>query len=703
VLIDLEMLLQPVARGVRTNAPRPAGPRTADGDTDADTESCLTTGLVTLVESTAGQMFDIGGLRGTGEGASSVTTRVWHGFDTIDLHYTDEKSFSTRVKNQVRLDGVLQSPETYADDLLAGFDAAYAVLLAAREALLAPDGPIAAFGPVPVRLLPRPTAQYASLAYLLARPQYQKDGCRWSAAMDALNRFVSQAHDQPEIWPVLVAERRALEGLDIPHFTALASEAAVRSGSRLLIEHYYGQSGLDAVRARIQALSEADAAGQRERLRLALHESIHTRFATEPQHADATELDVTSPDFLIDHAIWIARELLVRAEIGPAGLTWTRAGVAPPASISRRHHLYDGSLGPALFLAATAVVSTDDRWRAAALDVVSGIAADLDAVLVDPDDIGVASGLGSIVYGLTIVGTLLGDETTLALAARAASGLTPDRIAQDRGLDLVAGAAGAALGLLALYKATRDARFLDLAVCCGDRLLATATPAPPGLAWRIADGRAFTGFAHGAAGIAYALGRLFDACGEKRFGRASTEGYRYVASRFIEGVANWPILGEPAEGTPAQGATMTAWCHGAPGITLAISLGSADSVDPHLLDQLEPALKTTAAASPHKADHVCCGNVGRCEALFTTGRRLMRREAIEGGRRLARVVIARARAAGHFCLSANGYEYRMFDPGFFRGLSGIGYSLLRLASPSHLPSIAAFEAPPSGVRPGSRR
>jgi len=99
------------------------------------------------------------------------------------------------------------------------------------------------------------------------------------------------------------------------------------------------------------------------------------------------------------------------------------------------------------------------------------------------------------------------------------------------------------------------------------------------------------------------------------------------------------------------------------------------------------------------ADHLCCGNMGRCESLFTTGRRLMRREAVEGSRRLARVVIARARKAGHFCLAANGFEYRIFDPGFFRGVSGIGYTLLRLAAPSSLPSIAAFEAPPSSVRP----
>jgi lantibiotic modifying enzyme len=319
--------------------------------------------------------------------------------------------------------------------------------------------------------------------------------------------------------------------------------------------------------------------------------------------------------------------------------------------------------------------------------------------IVDDDAIGIGSGAASIVYGLTTFGALLGDSTAIDLARMAARSIAPHRIARDTALDVIGGAAGAALGLLAFYKVSHDPDILDLATACGDRLLQAAIPGDQGLSWRAPDGRVYTGFAHGVAGIAYALGRIYDITGERRFGRASSDGYRYVASRYVDAAQNWPVLGEPVEGVAGLGPSMVAWCHGAPGVTLAISLGSADTVHPKLLDQLEPSLKTTAGASPHMADHLCCGNMGRCESLFTTGRRLMRREAVEGSRRLARVVIARARKAGHFCLAANGFEYRIFDPGFFRGVSGIGYTLLRLAAPSSLPSVAAFEAPPSSVRP----
>jgi type 2 lantibiotic biosynthesis protein LanM len=704
VLIDLEMLLQPVGKVAPAAAPTlpsgdpPPAPASAATASANDSESCLTTGFVTMVESNGGEVFDVGGLRGTGAGTAAMTGRVWHDLDSDAIHFTDETTFTTRVRNAVRFDGAVQAPDAYAADLLAGFEATYRVLVAHREALLADDGPLAAFAGTPVRVLPRPTTQYASLIYLLYRPRYQKDGCRWSTAFDALNRAVNGSHDAPEVWPVLVAERKALEGLDIPHFTVAADEVAVRAGRKVLLEGRYAKSGLAAVRERVAALSEADLRAQITRITRALSETIHTRYSSEPEHAPHTELDVTSPDFLVDHAIWIARELVDRGVNTPQGVGYAGWALMEETG-PRRHHLYDGSLGPALFLAAAAVVSGEERWRRTARDFGSGAAAAILAGDQVDESIGVASGATSIVYGLTTIGALLGDGTSIDLARLAARRVTPGRIARDTALDVVGGVAGATLGFLALYKVTHEADILDLATACGDRLLQTGIAGEAGLSWRSADGRVYTGFAHGVAGIAYALGRLFDVTGERRFGRASSDGYRYVASRYVESAQNWPVLAEPVEGVAGLGPSMTAWCHGAPGVTLAISLGSADTVYARLLDQLEPSLKTTALASPHMADHLCCGNMGRCEALFTTGRRLMRREAIEGARRLARVVIARARKAGHFCLAANGFEYRIFDPGFFRGVSGIGYTLLRLAAPSNLPSVAAFEAPPSSVRP----
>jgi lantibiotic modifying enzyme len=79
--------------------------------------------------------------------------------------------------------------------------------------------------------------------------------------------------------------------------------------------------------------------------------------------------------------------------------------------------------------------------------------------------------------------------------------------------------------------------------------------------------------------------------------------------------------------------------------------------------------------------------------LLAVGRHLDRPSTVAAALALGERVTERARAAGHFRLGPSAFEYRVFDPGFFRGLSGIGYVLLRLAAPTLLPSVLAFEAP----------
>ena len=143
VLIDLEMLLQPVAKIAASAGPAlPSGEPVAPGGTAAtspvaDGESCLTTGFVTMVESNGGEVFDVGGLRGTGAGTAALTGRIWRDLDSDAIHFTDDATFTTRVRNAVRLDGAIQAPDAFAADLLEGFDATYRLLLAHREALLA--------------------------------------------------------------------------------------------------------------------------------------------------------------------------------------------------------------------------------------------------------------------------------------------------------------------------------------------------------------------------------------------------------------------------------------------------------------------------------------------------------------------------------------------------------------------------------------
>jgi len=143
-----------------------------------------------------------------------------------------------------------------------------------------------------------------------------------------------------------------------------------------------------------------------------------------------------------------------------------------------------------------------------------------------------------------------------------------------------------------------------------------------------------------------------------------------------------------------------AWCHGAPGVGLARALGLVVISDSAVLEEIAAAMSTTARTAASRSDHLCCGNMGRSEALLTAGRRLQIEEHVTSAVAIARQVAERARKHGRFALPSTQLELRTFDPGFFQGLSGIGYQLARTVMPARLPSVLGLEAELPGDRGG---
>ena len=186
----------------------------------------------------------------------------------------------------------------------------------------------------------------------------------------------------------------------------------------------------------------------------------------------------------------------------------------------------------------------------------------------------------------------LGEEEWLHHARRFAEMLDAGHIAADRKFDLISGAAGAALALLALYRATGLTEALDKAVACGEHLLQHRSESPRGpRAWKGPRDNMLTGFSHGAAGIAYALLKLYQASGVSSFREAALEAEAYETSRFNPEVSNWPDFRRPR--TEQGYVYSTSWCHGAPGIALG-RLGALPILDtPQVRKDISHALKAT--------------------------------------------------------------------------------------------------------------
>jgi lantibiotic modifying enzyme len=125
---------------------------------------------------------------------------------------------------------------------------------------------------------------------------------------------------------------------------------------------------------------------------------------------------------------------------------------------------------------------------------------------------------------------------------------------------------------------------------------------------------------------------------------------------------------------------MSAWCNGAIGIGLARARWT------HLGPEVaaDHAAALTALDRPDGVlDHLCCGNFGRVELCLTSGSR------DDAERRAARLC-RRSSSHGGFGLAAEAAT-NVQHASLFRGISGIGYELLRLIRPDVVPSVLLLE------------
>lgn len=685
-LIDAEMLLQPVDRGEAADA-RADG--LVDGAAHGVRRTCLSSGFVTLLDVDAdGVAYDVGGLMPTAPRAAAVGERSWRGLRSDDLHLVRERRIHPAARNQVVLDGVVQRPEWFAADLICGFTEAYRFVLAERARILDPEGPLSFFAGRRSRILFRPSDHYGAYLEALAGPRYQRRGLDRSVALETLTRVFRHEEQRPLLWPLVADERSSLERMDIPRQVLPVDECVLTATSGERVSGYLVRSGLDAVMDGIRAMSEEDLKWQIDLLGSALEgPAPRTEVLAGGGRAEVAVSRLDPATTWIRAAELLGVAILARGRRGgSATLSWSDCDSRGPHG---RYDLYRGQAGIVLFLAALAAVTGQARFSEAA----SSLRRAFERLLAEPGpaspsgwpSLGACSGLGSIVYSLAAAGRLLGDASWTELALRWAREISLARIQEDPHLDVVGGTAGALLALLALQDDTGEPWLEERIGACARRLIATqVATGGDGAAWPDPDGRAPAGLAHGAAGIAYALNRRFASTGDVQAEAAVRRAHRHERRLFSPAVRNWPAARD------GGAVLMTAWCHGAPGIGMARALLPLG--DPETREEIRVAMETTAAAPPARVDHLCCGNMGRSEALLTMGVRLQEAGAVASAAALAAPLASRVCAEGSLGARTEGFEHRTFHPGFFRGLAGIGYQLLRTAAPSRLPSVLGFES-----------
>jgi lantibiotic modifying enzyme len=292
--------------------------------------------------------------------------------------------------------------------------------------------------------------------------------------------------------------------------------------------------------------------------------------------------------------------------------------------------------------------------------------------LIERLGIGGMSGIGGVIYGLYSIGKLLQDDSFFDNANTLIDALRQTDIKRDRKYDLMGGSAGLLLALLS----TPHPKSLELATACGEHLIRNGkekkgeslTSRGKILSWT----KAGLGCSHGAAGIAYSLLKLYEKTKKPSFQIGAQKAVLYERAFYSKEHQNWPRFDTKKESYSLS------WCSGAPGIGLCRQASLALDEDPLYKQEIATALEITQKNWNEKDACLCCGLSGQFELITAVSK-------CEAEKKIP------------FIIKKIGMELAIMDtdlfiPGFMKGVSGMGYTLLRmLDTEKKLPQVLLLE------------
>lgn len=491
------------------------------------------------------------------------TAWVNEGTDTMHLgHGTHHESGGPHLPTHV---GVPIDPLDHVEALIDGFDTAYRLLYQRRTELGVRSGLIQAFSRDELRVIVRPTRRYARLLEAALHPDYLRDGLDRDRLLDMIH---SGTEILAAAGSVVDAERQDLDQGDVPLFRARAGSQEVNSSDDSVLNNLIDRTALERALAGLDHLSDRDRDRQVWLIRASCVPRPDTRpeatppdYAEQrwtPEHPSSHNPPITAGR-LVDQAATLGQQIL-QLFSQPDG-SWRTLDHHPVPGwhiSSADATLYGGSAGIAFFFAHLADLTGVMAFRSAADRHTARLAS---ALMAAPDPSARPGGFDgwSGLYYYFCHAAALGHTGALGAARQMMDRQSAGPIPAETATDLTSGSAGAILGLLSSPGELID-RALALAIRHGEHLLLRSTrwihprsPVHPPLG----------GLGHGAAGEALALAELARATGQSRFVDGVDAAVAYQTHLYDSTAMNWRDLRDDRRPFAQT------WCHGASGIGIS--------------------------------------------------------------------------------------------------------------------------------------
>lgn len=370
--------------------------------------------------------------------------------------------------------------------------------------------------------------------------------------------------------------------------------------------------------------------------------------------------------------------------------------------------LYSGTSGIALFLGHLYRLTGERLFRRTAEGALRQ-AWSRRETMTGPARISFYSGWLGVAWVRSELAPVLETDNLADEANALAAGLMDCEVSPQL-LDIISGSAGAIPASLELHRRQPHDFLLELVRCHAENLLQSAHRSDAGCSWsspNIPAKANLTGFSHGAAGMAWGLLEAHRVLKTETYRQTAAEALRYERQWFNTEQQNWIDLRAPDAAAPAPTSVpvcSTAWCHGAPGIALSRLRAYELLQDDQYRLEAEAALHSTAkslsaASQPGYGNFsLCHGHCGNAEALLYASQVLGSKHRHIADQTAHHAIELHSKSQSPWpCGVPNGGE----TPGLMLGLAGIGYFLLRLCQPKHVPSVVIL-LPPRGPKAATK-
>ncbi|MES1053476.1 type 2 lantipeptide synthetase LanM [Bacillus thuringiensis] len=472
-------------------------------------------------------------------------------------------------QHRPRLDGKVVSVYEYTEDVMHGFEIAYAYIQHHKKVILHIMDNYK--DTLMVRYLPKSTRTYGSILNVSVHPRFLHN----SLDRELFMAKHCEVGNKPPVHDVLgKSEFMDLMNGDIPYFThQIATKNVVTSNGKNM-NNFFHVSPYDFVKQKIENLNDEDLQFQLKIIegsitftRVKTQDSIQKTVSINPAHFT---YEFEQQEFFIDTAKKISDYLYTLAFTGEQEekrtISWLDMLLGEKAFDLRAmdDSLYNGLSGMALMYLSMWVVTKEVKYLEIAEDIMYDMMNRIDDLPIDDPtlSIGAFTGVSSILYTLLNFHQFT-QKNRYKEYAKKSLHIIQHRLQDDTNLDVIGGAAGALIVLMRYYELEQEQDILDTAKLCGEFLMQKAIHfTDQEVGWVGAGERALTGFSHGNAGIVYALQLLNKRIKSEDIHTVIKKGMMFENNHTLDD--RWLDLRKVDKQID-----ICRWCHGSPGILVS--------------------------------------------------------------------------------------------------------------------------------------